>query len=64
VGVSNGALQFMAYEKMKIWAFERKRRRVEKLGRTWTMDDDKLVRNRALLTKEQRKTNTNRRLCH
>ncbi len=44
VGVSNGALQFMAYEKMKNWAFERKRRRVVKLGRTWTTDDDKLVR--------------------
>ncbi|KAH8976521.1 hypothetical protein EDB86DRAFT_1860718, partial [Lactarius hatsudake] len=28
VGVSNGAPQFMAYEKMKSWAFERKRRRV------------------------------------
>lgn len=44
VGVSNGALQFMAYEKMKLWAFERRRRRLEKLGRAWTMDDDKLVR--------------------
>ncbi|KAH9025979.1 mitochondrial FAD carrier protein [Lactarius pseudohatsudake] len=42
VGVSNGALQFMAYEKMKSWAFERKRRRVAKLGREWTTDDDKL----------------------
>ncbi|KAH8980055.1 mitochondrial carrier domain-containing protein [Lactarius akahatsu] len=42
VGVSNGALQFMTYEKMKNWAFERKRRRVAKLGRTWTTDDDKL----------------------
>jgi Mitochondrial carrier protein len=45
VGVSNGALQFMTYEKMKSWAFERKRRRYAKLGRAWTMDDDKLVRN-------------------
>lgn len=44
VGVSNGALQFMAYEKMKGWAFERKRRRFAKLGREWTMEDDKLVR--------------------
>ncbi|KAH9007856.1 mitochondrial carrier domain-containing protein [Lactarius deliciosus] len=42
VGVSNGALQFMTYEKMKNWAFERKRRRVVKLGRAWTTDDDKL----------------------
>ncbi|KAH9171564.1 hypothetical protein EDB89DRAFT_2243371 [Lactarius sanguifluus] len=32
VGVSNGTLQFMAYEKMS-WAFERKRRWVSKLGR-------------------------------
>jgi solute carrier family 25 folate transporter 32 len=47
VGVSNGALQFMTYEKMKSWAFERKRRRVAKLGRAWTLDDDKLVRTSA-----------------
>jgi len=39
VGVRNVALQFMAYEKMKSWKFERKRWRVAKLGR----DDDKLV---------------------
>jgi solute carrier family 25 (mitochondrial folate transporter), member 32 len=44
VGVGNGALQFVAYEKMKNWAFERKRRRFTKLGREWTTDDDKLVR--------------------
>jgi solute carrier family 25 (mitochondrial folate transporter), member 32 len=43
VGVGNGALQFMAYEKMKNWAFERKRRRFAQLGRAWTMQDDKLV---------------------
>jgi solute carrier family 25 folate transporter 32 len=43
-GVSNGALQFMGYEKMKGWAFERKQRRVAKLGRAWTTDDEKLVR--------------------
>jgi len=49
VGVSNGALQFTTYEKMKNWAFERKRRRFAKLGREWTMQDDKLVRY-ALLT--------------
>ena len=42
-GVSNGALQFMGYEKMKGWAFERKRRRVAKLGHAWTTDDEKLV---------------------
>jgi solute carrier family 25 (mitochondrial folate transporter), member 32 len=44
VGVGNGALQFMAYEKMKGWAYERRRRRLNKLGRAWTMEDDKLVR--------------------
>jgi solute carrier family 25 folate transporter 32 len=44
VGVSNGALQFMAYEKMKSWAFERRRRRLDRLGHAWTMDDDKLVK--------------------
>ena len=44
MGVSYGALQFMTYEKMKSWAFERKRRRSAKLGREWTVQDDKLVR--------------------
>jgi solute carrier family 25 folate transporter 32 len=44
VGVGNGALHFMTYEQMKSWAFERKRRRFAKLGRAWTMQDDKLVR--------------------
>ncbi|KAN0134113.1 Mitochondrial carrier domain containing protein [Lactarius tabidus] len=39
----NGALQFMGYEKMKGWAFERKQRRVAKLGRAWTTDDEKLL---------------------
>jgi len=43
VGVSNGALQFMTYEQMKNWAFERKRRRYAKLGQEWTLDDDKLA---------------------
>lgn len=42
-GVSNGALQFMAYEKMKVWGFQRKRRQYERLGKTMTMNDDKLV---------------------
>ncbi|KAI9443711.1 hypothetical protein BJY52DRAFT_1216756 [Lactarius psammicola] len=40
VGVSNGALQFMAYEKMKSWAFEHKRRRIAKLGCVWPTDDN------------------------
>lgn len=42
-GVSNGALQFMAYEKMKVWGFEQKRKKYERLGRTMTVQDDKLV---------------------
>ncbi|KAI0069252.1 mitochondrial carrier [Artomyces pyxidatus] len=41
-GVSNGALQFMAYEKMKAWGFEQKRKRFKKLGKEYTTDDDKL----------------------
>jgi len=55
VGMSNGALQFMAYEKMKSWAFERKRPWFAKLGREWIMQDDKLVR-RALLTQQRKLT--------
>lgn len=43
VGVSNGALQFMGYEEMKRWAFERKRRQFTKEGREWTTSEDKLV---------------------
>ena len=43
VGVSNGALQFMAYEKMKSWVFERKWRWFAKLGHEWTIQDEKLV---------------------
>lgn len=54
-GVSNGALQFVGYEKMKSWAFERRRRRVAKLGRAWTTDDDKLVR----LFSRRRRRHTN-----
>ena len=49
VGVSNGALQFMTYEKMKNWAFESKRRRSAKLGHEWTVQDDKLVRSPLLI---------------
>lgn len=40
----------MTYEKMKNWMFERKRRRIAKLGREWTTDDDKLVRPKGLGT--------------
>ena len=44
VGVSNGALQFVAYEKMKKWGFDRKKRKYEKAGLEWNVDADKLVR--------------------
>lgn len=43
VGVSNGAIQFMAYEEMKRWGFERKRRQFAKAGKEYTPADDKLV---------------------
>ena len=43
-GVSNGALQFMVYEEMKRWGFERKQERFAKAGRAWTTIEDKLVR--------------------
>jgi len=43
VRVSNGALQFMAYERIKRFAFKRKRRMFEKAGRTYTLEDDKLA---------------------
>lgn len=45
VGVSNGAFQFMAYEKMKIWGFDRKRAQFAKAGRTMRPEDEKLVCN-------------------
>ncbi|EIN10195.1 mitochondrial FAD carrier protein [Punctularia strigosozonata HHB-11173 SS5] len=42
VGVSNGAIQFMAYEEMKRWGFERKKRQFAKEGKPYTAADDKL----------------------
>ncbi|EIM85491.1 mitochondrial carrier [Stereum hirsutum FP-91666 SS1] len=42
VGVSNGAVQFMMYEEMKKWGFERKRRRMEREGKAYTASDDHL----------------------
>lgn len=42
-GVSNGAIQFVAYEKMKEWGFERKKKHFQKTDRTWTAADSKLV---------------------
>ncbi|TRM68663.1 mitochondrial carrier [Schizophyllum amplum] len=41
-GVSNGAIQFMLYEKMKAWAFDRRRRRCEREGKKWDANTDKL----------------------
>jgi solute carrier family 25 (mitochondrial folate transporter), member 32 len=43
VGVSNGAVQFMAYEEMKRWGFERKRKQFAKAGKVMGPEDDKLV---------------------
>ncbi|KIY65925.1 mitochondrial carrier [Cylindrobasidium torrendii FP15055 ss-10] len=42
VGVSNGAIQFVAYEQMKKWGFERKRRQFQRAGKEWTPEVDKL----------------------
>ncbi|TFK28636.1 mitochondrial FAD carrier protein [Coprinopsis marcescibilis] len=42
VGVSNGAIQFMAYEKMKAWGFERKRRKAEREGLVYDPNTAKL----------------------
>ncbi|KAF8511165.1 mitochondrial FAD carrier protein [Gautieria morchelliformis] len=41
-GVSNGAIQFMAYEEMKRWAFRRKKRQYVKAGMEWTSEADRL----------------------
>ncbi|KAJ6567377.1 mitochondrial carrier domain-containing protein [Mycena vulgaris] len=41
-GVSNGAIQFVAYERMKRWGFELKKKQFELAGRPWTTDVDKL----------------------
>jgi len=41
-GVSNGAIQFMAYEEMKSWGFRQKKTLFEKTGRAWTPAEDKL----------------------
>ena len=43
-GVSSGAVQFMSYEQLKNFAFNRKRRRIEKEGGTWRDGEEKLVR--------------------
>jgi solute carrier family 25 (mitochondrial folate transporter), member 32 len=43
VGVSNGAVQFMGYEKMKAWGFEQKHKKFVAQGREFRPEDDKLV---------------------
>jgi len=42
-GVSNGAIQFVVYEKMKAWGFERKRKQCERAGKEYNRETDKLV---------------------
>ncbi|KAF7331792.1 hypothetical protein MKEN_00059200 [Mycena kentingensis (nom. inval.)] len=42
VGVSNGAIQFMVYERMKRWGFDLKRKQFEVAGKAWTPEVDKL----------------------
>jgi len=42
-GVSNGALQFMAYEEMKKWGFARQRRTAIAEGKTWNEAEARLV---------------------
>jgi len=42
VGVSTGAIQFVAYEKMKKWGFDQKKRQYQRAGREWNTDADKL----------------------
>jgi solute carrier family 25 folate transporter 32 len=43
VGVSNGSIQFAAYEDIKRRRTNVKRRLIEKRGGTWTREDEKLV---------------------
>ncbi|KIM42922.1 hypothetical protein M413DRAFT_18537 [Hebeloma cylindrosporum] len=42
LGVSNGAIQFVVYEKMKAWGFERKRKHCERTGKEYNRETDKL----------------------
>jgi len=44
VGVSNGAIQFVVYEKMKEWGFDRKRKQYARAGKVYDVEADKLVR--------------------
>ncbi|KAF8629595.1 hypothetical protein AX15_003341 [Amanita polypyramis BW_CC] len=42
VGVSSGAVQFVIYEKLKHWGFERKRKQYEKARLSWRPEVEKL----------------------
>ncbi len=44
VGVSNGSIQFAAYEEIKRRRADLKRRRFERMGKGWRVEDEKLVR--------------------
>ncbi|KAF9057329.1 mitochondrial carrier domain-containing protein [Panaeolus papilionaceus] len=43
VGVSNGAVQFVVYEKMKAWGFDRRRKQAERRGEQYDAQTDKLT---------------------
>ncbi|KAJ7067889.1 mitochondrial carrier domain-containing protein [Mycena amicta] len=42
VGVSNGAIQFVVYERMKRWGFDLKKKQFALAGKEWTPEVDKL----------------------
>lgn len=44
VGVSNGSIQFAAYEEIKRRRTDIKRKLIEREGRSWQVADEKLVR--------------------
>ena len=52
VGVSNGSIQFAAYEEIKRRRTDMKRRRFDKLGRRWRTEDEKLVGNSTVSTED------------
>ena len=52
VGVSNGSIQFAAYEEIKRRRTDMKRRRFDKLGRRWRTEDEKLVGNATVSTED------------
>lgn len=64
LSVSNGAIQFMAYEKMKEWGFERKRKQYAKSGRPYTPADDKLVRHPAAASSRSNAHFTDQHFIH